>query len=113
MREEGESKRRWRSIRIMPRGTRPISASPATARAPAEGAAVYASVAEPQAGVLAGLAACRPQLGDLKGAASARAALLAAALNFSARLFVEGRPFKFESDRKHLLDGLRKAVLPE
>lgn len=79
----------------------------------ADGAAIYASVAKPQAGVLAGLAACRAQLGDLEGAAAARAALLTMVPNFSARLFVEGRPFKFDPDRKHLLEGLRKAGLPE
>ncbi len=75
----------------------------------ADGAAVYASVAEPQIGVIAGLAACRAQLGDLDGAAAARVALLAAAPAFSARYFVESRPFKFGQDREHMLDGLRKA----
>ena len=76
-----------------------------------DGAAVSASVAEPQAGVLAGLAASRAQIGDDDGAASARAALLQLAPGFSARLFVEGRPFKFGQDREHLLDGLLKAGL--
>ena len=75
----------------------------------ADGAAVYATVAEPQAGVLAGLAACRAQLGDGAGAAAARSALLAVAPAFSARLFVDARPFKRDLDRAHLLDGLRKA----
>ncbi len=80
-------------------------------RAYEDGAAIYASVAEPQAGVLAGLAACRAQLGDAEGAASARDALLAIAPNFRASLFVGGRPFKFAEDRAHLLEGLRKAGL--
>jgi adenylate cyclase len=79
----------------------------------ADGAAVYASVAEPQVGVLAGLAACRAQLGDVEGAAAARNALLATAPSFSVSLFVQGRPFKFEQDREHLLDGLRKAGLSD
>ena len=68
MRDGGGSKRRWSSIPITRLGTRPILALPAIARTPTPMApAVYGSVAEPQAGVLAGLAACRAQLGDADG----------------------------------------------
>jgi adenylate cyclase len=77
----------------------------------ADGAAAYASVAEPQVGVLAGIAACHAQLGDAEGAAAARSALLAMAPNFRASLFVRNRPFKFAEDSVHLLDGLVKAGL--
>lgn len=77
----------------------------------ADGAAAYDSVAQPQIGVLAGLAACRAQLSDKEGAALARQTLLDLAPNFSARLFVANRPFKFVSDSDHLLDGLKKAGL--
>jgi adenylate cyclase len=76
-----------------------------------DGAAVYGSVAEPQAGVLAGLAACRAQLGEADKAGAARAALLAMAPGFRASLFVRNRPFKFAEDSEHLLDGLLKAGL--
>ena len=75
----------------------------------ADGAAAYGSVADPQVGVLAGLAACRAQLGDAEGAASARAALLGIAPAFSAKTFVNNRPFKFAQDAGHLVDGLLKA----
>jgi adenylate cyclase len=77
-----------------------------------EGAAVYSSVPEPQVGVLAGLVACRAQLQDADGAAEARSALLRVAPDFRAQRFVDMRPFKFGSDREHLLDGLRKGGLP-
>jgi hypothetical protein len=77
-----------------------------------EGAAIYSSVAEPRVGVLAGLVACRAQLNDAEGAAEARAALLRITPGFSARRFTEMRPFKFTSDRDHLLDGLHKGGLP-
>jgi adenylate cyclase len=77
-----------------------------------EGAAVYSSVPEPQVGVLAGLVACRAQLQDADGAAEARSALLHVAPDFRAQRFVDMRPFKFGSDREHLLDGLRKGGLP-
>jgi len=77
-----------------------------------EGDAVYSSVAQPQIGVLAGLVACRAQLKDARGVQSARAALLRAEPNFSAKRFVDMRPFKFASDRDHLLEGLRKGGLP-
>ncbi|MDQ0396145.1 adenylate/guanylate cyclase domain-containing protein [Labrys monachus] len=83
------------------------------ARDYADGAAAYAGVAGPQAGVLAGLAACRAQLGDADGAGRARAALLAAKPDFSARIFIAARPFKYELDSDHLLEGLRKAGLPD
>jgi len=79
----------------------------------AEGAAAYESVASPQIGVLAGLAACRAQLGDIERAGVARAALIAMAPNFRASFFADSRPFKFAEDREHLLEGLRKAGLPQ
>ena len=76
------------------------------------GAAIYASVADPQAGVLAGLVACRAQLGDNEGASAARLNLLAATPEFSSEFFVSMRPFKYEADRLHLLEGLQKGGLP-
>jgi adenylate cyclase len=79
----------------------------------ADGAAFYGSVAEPQAGVLAGLAACCAQLGETDRAEAARAALLAIAPDFRASLFVRNRPFKFAEDSEHLLDGLSKAGLSD
>ena len=79
----------------------------------ADGAAFYGSVAEPQAGVLAGLAACCAQLGETGRAEAARAALLAIAPDFRASLFVRNRPFKFAEDSEHLLDGLSKAGLSD
>jgi adenylate cyclase len=82
------------------------------ARHYAEGAAVYASVAEPQAGVLAGLVACRAQGGDRQGAERARSVLLAAKPDFSSAVFLAMRPFKYEADRAHLLEGLAKGGLP-
>jgi adenylate cyclase len=80
-------------------------------RAYADGAAAYGSVAEPQLGVLAGLAACRAQLGEGDRAEAARAALLAIAPDFRASVFVKNRPFKFDQDGEHLLDGLWRAGL--
>jgi adenylate cyclase len=77
-----------------------------------EGAAVYASVAQPQTGVLAGLVACRAQAGDDRGVESARSALLRVEPGFDAERFVAMRPFKFAGDRDHLLEGLRKGGLP-
>jgi adenylate cyclase len=77
-----------------------------------EGVAAYASVPEPQAGVLAGLVACRAQLGDSDGAALARMALLARKPEFSSRIFIAARPFKYELNSEHLLDGMRKGGLP-
>jgi len=82
------------------------------ARDYAEGAAVYAGVPEPQAGVLAGLVACRAQLGDREGAARAREALLGARPDFSSRVFIGLRPFKYDLDAEHLAEGLRKGGLP-
>ena len=69
-------------------------------------AEVYAGIAEPQAGPLAGLVAARGQLGDQHGAAQARAALLAKAPNFSIDRFLETRPFQFTQDREHWRAGL-------
>jgi class 3 adenylate cyclase/tetratricopeptide (TPR) repeat protein len=71
-------------------------------------AEVYASIAEPQAGPLAGLVAARGQLGDREGAAAAREALLAKAPDFSAARFIANRPFQFSQDREHWLEGLSK-----
>jgi adenylate cyclase len=77
-----------------------------------EGAAVYASVVGPQAGVLAGLVACRAQLGDEDGVKRARSVLLSAKPDFSSEVFMSMRPFKYRSDHEHLLEGLRKGRLP-
>jgi TolB-like protein len=77
-----------------------------------EAVAAYARVAAPQVGVLAGLAASHAQAGNAAAAEAARARLLALAPDFSARRFVDPRPFQNESDRAHLLQGLEKAGLP-
>ena len=74
-------------------------------------ARVYAGIAAPQAGPLAGLAASCGQLGDAGGAAQARAALRAQAPDFSVARFLENRPFQFEGDREHWREGLRKGGL--
>jgi adenylate cyclase len=76
-------------------------------------AQVYAGIAAPQAGPLAGLVAAHGQLGDSEKAASACAALLEKTPNFSAVRFVAQRPFQFEGDRERWLEGLRKGGAPE
>lgn len=82
------------------------------ARQYAEGSAVYASIADPQAGVLAGLVACRAQLGDWQAMDVARSALLSLKPDFSCAVFLSARPFKYEADREHLREGLQKGRLP-
>ena len=77
-----------------------------------EAAEAYASVAEPQVGVLAGLAAARAQLGDRAGAQAAAQSLLKLAPDFSTQLLVGMRPFKRDGDRDHFREGLLKAGLP-
>ena len=74
-------------------------------------AEVYAGIAEPQAGPLAGLVAAYGQMGETEKAAAARAGLLARTPNFSAARFIAQRPFLFERDREHWLEGLRKGGL--
>jgi adenylate cyclase len=77
-----------------------------------EAVAAYAMVAEPQVGVLAGLAASHVQAGDEKAAVDARNRLLALTPTFSARRFVESKPFRQGNDGERLLSGLEKAGLP-
>jgi adenylate cyclase len=72
----------------------------------------YASVAEPQAGVLAGLAAARARLGDSEGAQAAVRSLLDMVPAFSSELLLGMRPFRHEEDRDHLREGLLEAGLP-
>jgi adenylate cyclase len=72
----------------------------------------YAAIAEPQVGVLAGLAAARARLGDKEGAKAAASLLLEKAPSFSSELLVQMRPFKHETDRDHLRQGLLEAGLP-
>jgi len=74
--------------------------------------AAYAKVPTPQIGILAGLTASYAQAGDTAGAEASRRRLLELAPDFSARRFVEVKPFMRDSDRAHLLDGLQKAGLP-
>lgn len=78
-----------------------------------EAAAVYAGVAAPQAGVLAGLAASLAQAGDMDGARAAAGRLLALVPGFSAGRFVEGRPFVRDRDKALLREGLARAGLGE
>ena len=68
-----------------------------------EAIAAYAKVAAPQVGILAGLAASYAQAGNSAGAETSRTRLLELAPNFSARRFVDFRPFLHERDRAHLL----------
>jgi adenylate cyclase len=82
------------------------------ARDYADGVAAYASVPEPQTGVLAGLVACHARLGNRAQAARVSDRLLSAKPNFSSGTFIAARPFKFDFDRDHLLDGLREGGLP-
>ena len=77
-----------------------------------QGAEAYQSVANPQAGVLAGLVACLFELGDREAVKQAKVALLAKTPDFSALRFVELRPFKFAADKARLLNSLRRAGLP-
>jgi adenylate cyclase len=81
------------------------------ARRYGEAAATYATVPEPQVGVLAGLAAARAQMGDRAGAQSAARAVLALEPGFSAALFLGMRPFKRAEDRDHLAEGFMRAGL--
>lgn len=74
--------------------------------------AVYAGVVAPQAGVLAGLAASHAMAGDRTAAEDAAGRLVARVPGFSARRFVEERPFVRPQDAQHLLDGLLRAGLP-
>jgi TolB-like protein len=73
--------------------------------------AAYTKVAAPQVGILAGLAASYAAAGHASGAEATRKRLLAIAPNFSARRFVDPRPFQNDRDRMHLLEGLEKAGL--
>ena len=77
-----------------------------------EAVAAYAKVAAPQVGVLAGLAASYAQAGKTAQAETSRTRLLELVPNFSARRFVQFRPFVHQRDRAHLLQGLKKAGLP-
>ena len=77
-----------------------------------EAIAAYAKVAAPQVGILAGLAASYAQAGNSVGAEISRTRLLELTPNFSARRFVDFRPYLHEGDRAHLLGGLEKAGLP-
>jgi TolB-like protein/class 3 adenylate cyclase len=77
-----------------------------------EAIAAYAMVAEPQVGILAGSAASHAQAGDGKTAAEVKKRLLSLTPSFSARRFVDSRPFRHGADRRHLLRGLEKAGLP-
>lgn len=78
-----------------------------------EAAAVYAGVAAPQAGVLAGLAASLAQAGEGDAAKEVVQRLMATMPGFSAARFVNGRPFVRDRDRTMLRDGLRLAGLPD
>ena len=77
-----------------------------------EAIVAYAKVAAPQVGILAGLAASYARCGNAAGAEATRKRLLELAPKFSARRFVDFRPFLHERDRMHLLQGLEKAGLP-
>ncbi len=83
------------------------------ARRYAEAAATYATVPDPQVGVLAGLAAARAQAGNAAGARAAAQAVRALEPGFSAALFLGMRPFKRAEDRAHLAEGLARAGLPD
>ena len=75
--------------------------------------AAYSGVAAPQVGVLAGLAASHAQANHSDGARHAAERLLAKLPNFSALRFVAERPFVQDAHRDLLLDGLRRAGLPD
>lgn len=76
-----------------------------------EAVAAYLKVATPQIGILAALAASYAQAGNAIAAEATKAKLLARAPDFSIHRFVQGRPFRNERDRTHLLRGLKKAGL--
>jgi adenylate cyclase len=76
-----------------------------------EAVAAYALVAAPQVGILAGLAASHAGAGNGTAAAEARERLLALAPSFSARRFVDSKPFRDRAHRERLFDDLIKAGL--
>ena len=71
----------------------------------------YAKAAAPQVGMLALMAASYAQSGDAAAAAASKRRLLELAPNFSARRFVDLRPFAHDGDKRHLMHGLKKAGL--
>jgi adenylate cyclase len=77
-----------------------------------DAAKAYAKAAVPQLGILALLAASYAQSGDAAGALASKRRLLELAPNFSARRFVDFRPFAHDEDKEHLMRGLEKAGLP-
>jgi len=59
------------------------------------------------------LSACFAQMGDMESAKRHAEAVLKRTPDFSARRFAAGEPYQDEASVLHLLDGLRKAGLPD
>ncbi|MFO1148669.1 MAG: adenylate/guanylate cyclase domain-containing protein [Alsobacter sp.] len=77
----------------------------------AEAIAAYARVPDPQAGVLVGLSASLAMAGDRSGARETADRLRVKLPGFSARRFVDARPFVRDEDRALLWEGLVEAGL--
>ncbi|MFW6028356.1 MAG: adenylate/guanylate cyclase domain-containing protein [bacterium] len=79
----------------------------------AEAVTAYQQKSPPRYGNLADMAACHAQIGDEDAAAESVRAVLALKPGFTISSYVARLPYRHSADRDHLVDGLRKAGLPD
>lgn len=79
----------------------------------AEAVDAYSQITSPHYGHLAGMAACYAQMGKDAEAKEQAAAALRLKPDFTIESYLLTLPFRAATDRSHLVNGLRKAGLPE